>query len=129
MPDAKPLEGRSLHQIRAIAQAMGVTDIFEKDSIHLVQEIRTKQEALPQPKTPPIPRPPYDARLMTKPPSRRSNTRDIVELLKPYIERGLKLNFDDNGERWMMSCGKKTDEGTVRMPLRIVLTCAENVMR
>lgn len=73
-----------------------------------------------------IPKPEYDARLMTKPPSRRSNRDEIKELLSPYVARGLHLTFGD--EQWFMTCGKKSDQGTMRMPLRVVLRCARKVM-
>lgn len=95
----------------------------------MVQEIRLKQEAMPQPKAPPVLQPPYDSRLMTKPPSRRTNSQEIVDLLEPFIKRGLHLKFDDNGERWFMVFGKKTDEGSIRMPLRTVWSCAEKIIR
>lgn len=127
--DAKPLSQKSLHQLRGIAQSFGVTDIFEKDARQLAQEINIKQGALAPPPAPPIPQPPYDARLMSKPPARVSKAMDVTELLAEHIKRGLSLRFDDNGERWFMVYGKKNDEGTMRMPLKTVLDCANKVMR
>lgn len=112
-----------------MAQAFDVADIFEKDAAHLAQEIELKRNIEVFPKLLIPPKPVYDARLMTKPPSKRSSAEEIVELLAPHIQLGLKLEFDENAERWLMRCGKKSDEGTMRMPLRTILSCAENLMR
>lgn len=119
---------KSIHELRVMAQAFGVHDVFEKDAAHLVQEIELKHAPTiaPQVALPPIPV--YDARLMTKPPSRRSSIEELVPLLEPYITLGLKLTFDDVGERWFMVCGKRTDEGTMRMPLRHVVDAARRMM-
>lgn len=111
-----------------MAQAFGVTDIFEKDHAHLLQEIELKQQTILKPALPDLPpKPEYDARLMTKPPARRSSVLEITEMLAPYVKMGLKLSFDE--EHWYMAHGKKNDQGTIRMPMRTVLQCAEKVMR
>jgi hypothetical protein len=120
------LRKKSVHELRTMAQAFGVTDIFEKDAIHLVQEIELKQQKLiPAPTILP-PKPEYDARLMDAKPAQRGDMDEITELLKPYIERGLHLRFEE--ECWFMDAGKKTDTGTIRMPLKSVLECARRVM-
>jgi hypothetical protein len=120
------LQKKSLTELRAIAQAFGVPDLFQKDKPHLIQAIETKQAGLaPAPKIE-VPKPQYDARLMTRPPSQCSSREEMEELLAPYISRGLNVNYDE--ERWYMSFAKKTDEGTMRMPLRIVLHCAERLL-
>lgn len=122
------LSKKSLTELRGIAQSFDVADIFQKDQKQLIQAIEMKQQAIaPAPKIE-IPKPEYDARLMNKPPARLSDVQMIEELLAPYVARGLRLNFDENGERWFMSRGKMTDEGTVRMPPRHVLHCAEKMM-
>lgn len=118
---------KSLVELRGIAQSLGIPDIFQKDKPQLVQAIELKQEAfIPAPKVE-IPRPEYDARLMTKPPSQLSERVEVEELLAPFVARGMHLKFDE--ERWYMSFGKKTDEGTLRMPLRVALRCAEEIMK
>lgn len=122
------LRKKSIHDLRVMAQAFGINDIFEKDANHLVQEIELKQQNICKPALPDLPpKPDYDARLMTKPPSRRSSPIEVTELLKPYITLGLKVRLDE--ERWYFSFANKTDEGTLRMPLRTVLECAAKVMR
>ncbi len=120
------LRDKSLTELRGIAQSFGVADIFKMDSKKLIQMIEMKQQALvPVPKIE-IPKPEYDARLMTKPPSKKSEQVEIEKLLTPYLAKGLRVRFED--ERWYMSYRNKTDEGTLRMPLRVVLRCAEKVM-
>lgn len=121
------LRNKSIHELRTMAQAFGVKDIFEKDAIHLSQEIELKQQQLIPPPIPPIPTPDYDARLMTTHPSRRSTATEVTELLAEHIKRGLKLSFTE--ETWSMHSGKKNDTGPLRMPLRHILSCANRVMQ
>lgn len=120
------LRHESIHKLRSIAQAFGITDIFEKNAILLSQEIELKQQKLIPPPTILPPKPEYDARLMDKPPSKRANMNDIVDMLEPYIIRGLKINFDE--EHWFMANGVKNDTGTIRMPLKHVIEAARRVM-
>lgn len=120
------LANKSLTEIRGIAQSLSIADVFQKDKTQLLQAIELKQQAaIPAPPAP-MPKPQYDARLMTKQPSRRSNQADIELLLAEHVKRGLRLTFDE--ERWYMSYGKKTDEGTLRMPLRVVRMCADKII-
>lgn len=121
------MRDKSLHQLRVIAQSFGIKDIFQKTDIQLRQEIELAQQSLIPPTTPPIPRPEYDARLMTKPPSKKCTEDTVNDLLKHHIERGLHLTFPEP-ERWHMKFDKKEDTGTMRMPLRTILTCAERIM-
>lgn len=120
------LHKKSLVELRGIAQSFGIPDIFQKDAIQLAQAIELKQESLVAPKMPEVPKPEYDARLMTKPPAKRSDEQEAMALLQPYIERGLNVRFDE--ERWYFSFGIRNDQGTIRMPLRVMLRCAERVL-
>lgn len=122
------LAQKSLTELRGIAQSLGVGDVFRMDRPHLMQAIELKQSALsPVVKHEPV-MPQYDARLMTKPPARKSGVKEIRELLEDHVARGLVLSFNENEERWMMKIGDRTDEGTIRMPLRVVLHCANKLM-
>ena len=124
---ADNLRKKSIHDLRVMAQAFGVNDVFQKDQAHLIQDIELKHKpSTPKIELPPLPA--YDARLMKKPPSKKSSVLDLTELMKPYLTSGLKLTFDDNGERWMMRFGERNDEGTMRMPLRSVLECARKLL-
>lgn len=129
MTVATLLRQKSIHELRGIAQAMQVTDIFSKDANHLIQDIELKQQSLAPPPSPPIPKPEYDARLMSKPPAKRSNPVDAVEALREHITRGLRFEMDEIAETWSMSFGKVTDCGTLRMPLRTLIAVANRVMR
>lgn len=117
----KSLKERGIHAVRAVAQAFGVTDIFEKDIQILLQEIDLKQNAMITPKEA-LP----DARLMTLQSSDLATPDAIVELLKDHIKIGLRVNLSP--ERWNMCYGIKTDEGTMRMPLITILRCANKLM-
>lgn len=122
------LEKKSLHELRGIAQSYGIGNIFSKESAQLIQEIGLKQQALtPEPVVPPV-KPEYDARLMTKPPAKSSTQDDVRRLLQPHIERGMHLEFPDP-ETWHITHGKRSDTGTIRMPHRVVLDCANKLMK
>lgn len=110
-----------------MAQAFGIADLFQKDKLQLIQAIEMRQGAMASPPPVEIPKAQYDARLMTLPPSTMTDRAEIEEILRPYVARGLHLSFDE--ERWYMKHAKKTDEGTMRMPLRTVLHCAGKVMQ
>lgn len=124
----KPLEQRSLSEIRGIAQSLGIPDIFSKDAKHLLQDISLKRDLATKPKITLPPLPPFDARMMDKSPSRRSNPKEIVEVLEPYIKLGLKLSFDEHGERWYARYGERTDEAPTRMPLRQIILLIHRLM-
>lgn len=122
------LKDKSIHELRSIAQSFNIDDIFSKNTAQLIQEIEIKRDDLiPEPEVK-IPPPEYDARLMTRPPSKRSSQDDVLELLSGHIQKGLIVTFPDE-EVWEMSFGKKTDTGSVRMPLRVTLSCANKLMR
>lgn len=121
------LEGKSFTELRKIASNFGVKDIFSKDATQLRQDIGLKQQELQPAQTITIPQPPYDARLMTKAPSKRATREEIEEALAEHVSQGLKLSFTE--ENWRMSFGVKNDMGTTRMPLRSVLYCANQLMR
>lgn len=123
------LRGKSVHELRSIAQSFGVADIFSKDAAHLIQDIELKQQALAPPPIPPIPKPEYDARLMDAEPAQRSLPTEAVEVLRNHIARGLIFAMDEIAESWTMQFSKKTDSGTLRMPLRDLVRCADGVMR
>ena len=117
---------KSVHDLRIMAQAFGVTDIFEKDQKSLIKEIEAKQILNVAPPAPLPPRPAYDGRLMTETPSDISSPLELTELLEPHLMLGLKLSFQD--EHWFMHYGKREDSGTLRQPLRNILVCAERLM-
>jgi hypothetical protein len=121
------LEQKSLHQLRQIAQGYGIPDIFAKTDVQLRQLIGLKQQEM-QPKPTPEPvKIPYDARLMTRPPSKICTPETLRELLDTHIKQGLHITFTD--EEWSMVWGKRTDSGTMRQPLRNVLECANRLIR
>lgn len=121
------LEKKSIHDLRSIAQAFGVDNIFEKEPNILRQEIAIKQQSLAAPK-PKLPEKPiYDARLMDEAPNKVANPLEIVEVLKPYIHLGLRVELGE--ETWTMNCGLKFDSGTMRMPLKDILNCARRLMQ
>lgn len=122
------LKDKSVHDLRSIAQTFKIDDIFSKDAERLAHEIEIERnELIPKPKVE-IPKAEYDARLMTRPPSKRSDKDNILSLLEGHIKLGLRVKFPDN-ESWEMYRGKMTDCGSMRMPLRVLIQCADRMMR
>ena len=121
------LDGKSFTELRKIASNFGVADVFSKDAARLKQDILLKQQDLQPKQEISIPMPPYDARLMTKAPSKRASREEIEEASREDVAQGLKLSFTD--ENWKMSFGVKNDMGTIRMPLRTVIRCANELLR
>lgn len=117
---------KSITELRGIAQALSVPDLFQLDRNALLQAIELRQAKYTEIPKIEIQMPQYDVRLMTASPSSMCNITELEELLKPYVARGLKIKFDE--ERWYMSLGKKSDEGSLRMPLRVALKCAEALL-
>ena len=124
------LHEKGLHELRGIAQgcdAVVLEKLFSMDKPQLIQAIEAKLERMAPDPVIDIPKPEYDARLMTKPPSKSSTQDDIVSMLVPYTNIGMHLTFPDP-ESWHMQHGRKEDTGSMRMPLRNILQCAAKVM-
>lgn len=123
------LQDKSMHELRLIASSYDIADVFSKSQTQLIDAIRLKQagdiEGL---RPPPPPKPEYDARLMTQRPSNYVTKEEVLALLQPLISvHGLHITFPEP-ERWHMSCGKKEDSGSMRMPLRVIYGCAAKVV-
>ena len=118
------LKDKSLTELRNIAQVIGIPDIFEKSSGQLLQLI----EAAELGKTvDPIEMPPAFVGLTNE--RRLAPLLDpstVVDMLAPWIKIGLKVRLE--GDRWYLANGERTDEGSMRMPLRHVWQCAEKLM-
>lgn len=124
MSDA--LKGKTLTQLRGIAQSFGIKDIFALDEVKLRQQIEMRQSDLnPAPKIE-VKQPEYDSRLMLRPPDKHMTAAQAHEWVKEYVAKGLK--FRTTEEQWFMSFDKKNDQGTLRMPPRVLLKCAAQVM-
>ena len=51
---------------------------------------------------------------------------ELLEVLQPYIQRGLKVSILDN--MWRFSFGLKSDTGTMTMPIRMALRKAQEIL-
>lgn len=121
------LAGKSLVELRSIAQSYDIPDIFEMTDVQLRQAIESKAQVMAQSFAPKLPeRPGYDARLTAWARDRRAKPSEIMDVLQPHIALGLHVKIDE--ESWYMAYGERNDQGTIRMPLRTVLHCAERLM-
>lgn len=123
----KSLEDRSLTELRAIAQGCGASFDFSTSKAHLLQAIRIKSvDIVPKPDAKPV-HIAEPERIRTIPPSKNVSRETLILILKPFTDRGLKIEFD--GDNWTMRAGKKEDSGNMRVPLRILVRCAEQLLR
>jgi hypothetical protein len=117
---------KSVTELREIAQGLGVGDVFTKTIPQLMQDIEQKhKDLMPAPKIEPAI--PNDGRFRSGKPSEECSEAALLEVLEPYIARGLKVSFKDG--MWRMSFGVKNDTGTMRMPLRIAAMKARDVLK
>jgi len=115
------LDDKTLTELRTIAQGLGVDDIFSKSPAHLMQDITQKHgELIPKEKIV-IP-----IEYKTLPTGDIIDTTQLMELLEPYIKRGLRVVLSE--ETWKFSRGNKNDSGTLRMPIRIALKKAAEIL-
>jgi hypothetical protein len=122
------LATKGIHELRTIAFNLKVPDVFNLTRDRLIHQIELKRVAEAKPEPVRIEPPAYDARLMTKPPSKKATKAEVEELLREHMARGLIFRVDENEETWQMWCGKKLDTGSMRMPLRVILLCADRVI-
>ena len=123
------LETKTITELRGILAAMGGDMQFSDTKKVLLQKIETKRHSINSDTAvqPIYTSPPDDQRLRIVPPSKNMAAEALTEALQPFIDRGLRLECTDT--EWTMSCGKKADSGNLRMPLRVVVGCAKEVMR
>lgn len=122
------LHNKTLTEIRAIAQSMGCKWDFSDDKDQLIQKISIKRDDV-IPAVVPIEIPmPDDQRLRSRPPSKVSDKDILIGLLLPYFDRGLHITFTDDGQSWSMTCGVKSDSGTLRQTPVNVLRIAQKLM-
>ena len=115
------LEKKTLTELRTIAQGLGVTEIFSKSKAHLLQGIEQKHKDLI-----PVEKIIIPIEYKTLPSGKMSDKEQLMDLLQPYIKRGLKVVIEE--ETWRFSFGRKSDSGTLRMPLRIALKKAQEIL-
>lgn len=121
------LENKSVTELRGMAQAFGVPDIFGKTAAQLRDAIEARTEKMAAEALPPIPeRLPYDARLLITHKDKTFQPTALVALLERHILTGLSLRFDE--ESWHMSYRGMTDCGSLRMPIRHAYAAAEKLM-
>jgi len=113
---------QSLTELRGLCQSMGVKWSFADDANSLKQKISLRQtELLPPPVLPVVPIP-DDQRIRAKPPSKVSDEAMVMQMLQPYISRGLHVSFENNHFNFRYK--DRTDSGTLRQPPRVILNCA-----
>lgn len=114
------LQSKSIIQLRGIAQSFDIPDIFKKDAQQLIQAIEIRKNAVSIKETVVIPVVEVASleNVVSQP--------EIEDALREHIKRGLRLTFTDT--QWLMACSPKNDQGSLSMPLRHIVRCADGVM-
>lgn len=108
------LDLKSIHELRGIAQAVGLQVDWGWNKLRLIERINNKI-MLPL-------KPPPKVSDMPKPITGMANTQEsVIEALKGFRE--LVVTFPmDNG--WQLNHGKREDSGSMNIPLFEIVKCA-----
>lgn len=122
------LKNKSIIELRSIAQGLGVEILFSDTKEDLMQKIDSGLTVQLPPAPPPLPNVPSDIRLRTTPPAANSTPSEITDVLAAYIKRGLVVTFPAENQ-WHIRLARKEDSGTLRMPLRAIVKCADKLFQ
>lgn len=119
---------KTIVELRAMAHALGCKFTFADNEAMLRRKIdeAVQKKAPPAATYDPVTAP--DWRLTTRPPARWCDQDMIKEALSGHIERGMRLSFP-TPETWRMAFDKREDTGSIRMPLRVVVKCADQILK
>lgn len=124
------LRAKSVTALRTIADSFGVRDIFNLDKAALIQAIEAKRAYSDDKKQrDEIDRIVFRQKdfLSRQQPVDAPTELQVLDVLEPCLQRGLRVSFE--GGRWYMECGGRTDEGSLTMPLRVIVECAGNILK
>lgn len=111
------LKAKKIHELRAIAQGMGIKFNFGMTKEAMIQAIELKQVTLAPKEKIPDPVRVIEGTLQGS----------IRSTLKEYIDRGLRLDFPTD-TTWRLQRGIKEDSGHISAPLAVVIAAAKGVM-
>jgi hypothetical protein len=106
------LETKSIHELRGIAQAVGIKLDWAWNKQKLIDKIDEKT------KPPPKPMP----QISDEP--KNGDQESLVKALAIYA--GMVITFPTE-DTWQMNCGRKQDSGTMHMPVHAIMECARRL--
>ena len=118
------LQKKSLAELRAIAQSVGITPRWDVGKEQLLQDISQHVSVkIAQPEKP------IQVNITMPNDQGGMLTPHIVEgLVKGFADLGLSVTFPDE-RTWEMSCNGKKDSGTMAMSSWSVIQCAKEIIR
>lgn len=111
------LKSKKIHELRAIAQSMGIKINFGSSKDDIIQEIEKAQVAIAPKEVIPEPVRVIEGDLQGT----------IRSTLSEYIKRGLRLEFPTD-KTWRVSRGIKEDSGHITAKLINIIEAAKGVM-
>lgn len=122
------LREKTVHDLRSIAHSYGIADVFKKTKNALIQMIELKAAKILEDKVEIPPRNEHDPRVKSWYPAQDQVHEQITELLADHMQKGLHLSFP-SPLHWQISFRGKEDSGNTSIPLRVILGCAERLMK
>ena len=115
------LEAKSIHELRGVAQAVGVKFAWEWDKPKLLRKITAKcnPENWKPPKRSDDPKldSPY-----------APTQEKIIEATENLRKLGLVITFP-TPDTWQMNWDRREDSGSMTLPLHVIYNCAKELMR
>ena len=116
------LEKKTIVELRAIAQSVGLVPDFGVSREQLLQDIAQHAGAKIVPPTPPI-------QVNINFPSEGGMTQvSIRKALENFEPLGLALTFPDE-RTWHMYCNKRNDSGSMSMSIWSIVQCAKALVQ
>lgn len=125
--DDRPLELKTLSELRGIAQAVGLTLDWSWDKRKLTEKIRDKIRPTVD-GAPTISDTPSDSRFRTLPPARNLPQHEVARALDKYKEQGLVYTFPTKDTVRLTITVTREDSCSLRVPLRTLVNCARKLV-
>jgi hypothetical protein len=117
------LERKTLSELRAIAQSVGIVPDFSVGKDALLQQMRGHVQ-----KQTPLPVQPVQINIVNQPDDRMLTQSQVEEALKDFRNLGLIITFPD-AATWAMECSGKKDSGSMTASLWTIIGCAKEVVK
>jgi hypothetical protein len=125
------LADKKLHELRSITTDLGASWHPKEKRVDLIPRI-IELSAIVQPSDKPS-NAITSQKEKPKPVVVTLTKEQIVEAVRPYVERGLLIRFHpigaDAATSWEMKFKDKMDSGGMRQPVGVVVRCADMLMR
>ena len=114
---------KSLTELRAIAQSMGMIPRLDIGKEHLIQEIQGHVSAKVQ-----MPPRPIEINIKNDSANPLVTPEQVEKAMEGFKQLGLKVSFPDK-DTWELSCNERKDSGSMHIPLFAIVGCARELIK